>query len=69
VSESNQRNVGGGWKKTGKKGDQYISLSLELEGQNGPKHRILMFKNHKKVEGSKQPDYRLVMFTDEGDEF
>ena len=51
---------GGMWINEGKTGNKYISGSLEFDYQGHPVMvRFVAFKNEKKVEGSKQPDYQI----------
>lgn len=52
-------NIGGAWKKVSASGNNYISGQF-----NNGKH-FAIFPNNKKVEGSNQPDYRLVMDEDD----
>ena len=59
MNNEQKRNVGGGWIKTSKNGDKYMSLSIEIDG----KKQFVMFKNKHKVEGSKQPDYVILPST------
>ena len=54
--------VGGAWKKESSKGTKYISGKFE----NGVYFTI--FANDKKVKGSTQPDYRVVMSLDDATE-
>lgn len=42
------------WLNTSKKGNDYIQFTIE-----GKKYR--MFKNNRKEEGSKQPDYNILV--------
>lgn len=51
-------NIGAVWKKTSQSGTSFLSGKLE---DGTP---IMIFKNDKKVEGSKQPDYRIVSEVD-----
>ena len=54
----NQNNVGSGWIRTSKStGTTFMSLSVELDGKQ---HNLLVFKNTKKKEGTKAPDYNVI---------
>lgn len=57
MSESTERRVylTGLWQETSKAGEKYLTGSL---GQNG---KVLIFKNSKKEEGSKQPDWNCYL--------
>jgi len=52
-----RKSIGGLWLKDGKNG-KYFSGEIELFGT---KTHIFIFKNIYKEEGSKQPDYRIVL--------
>ena len=58
--------VGALWLKE-KNGKKFFSGSLELEGKEGPKLRVFVFRNEKK-DSAKHPDYRVVLADDEEDE-
>jgi uncharacterized protein (DUF736 family) len=49
--------VGAGWRKESKNGHPYISCEIE---HNGEKIRFRLFKNDRKQEGTKQPDYNVL---------
>jgi uncharacterized protein (DUF736 family) len=49
--------VGNGWKKQTKKGEDYLSLALTLDGKP---YKLMLFKNTKKTD-AKSPDFRAVM--------
>ena len=49
------RNIGALWAKESKKGEQYMSGYVEI---NGAKVDLIVFKNKQKRE-EKQPDYRI----------
>lgn len=57
------RKVGALWLKEGKKG-RFMSGVFEPEGREGPKFRILIFKNEKK-DGPKDPDYTIHQSQDD----
>lgn len=67
--------VGAMWRK-GKtqKGDPFLSANIDIDlpmvkantTKEGLKLNFLVFKNKKKEEGSKQPDYNFVMFDNDG---
>lgn len=59
MNNEQKRNVGGGWIKTSKNGDKYMSLSIEIDG----KKQFVMFKNKHKQEGSNHPDYVIFPST------
>ena len=59
MNNEQKRNVGGGWIKTSKNGDKYMSLSIEIDG----KKQFVMFKNKHKQEGSNHPDYVILPST------
>jgi hypothetical protein len=48
--------VGAMWIKESKKGNKFVSISLEVMGT---KYSFVAFKNNFKEEGSKQPDYKI----------
>lgn len=60
------KDVGALWLKS-KGGRKFFSGTLQLEGREGPKLQVFVFKNEKKAEGSKQPDYRIVTSDGEDD--
>lgn len=57
MSDNTERRIklSGLWLNESKAGEKYFSGSL---GSNG---KLLIFKNSKKEEGSKQPDYELYL--------
>lgn len=57
MTDNNERRIklSGLWLNKSKAGESYFSGSL---GSNG---KLLIFKNSKKEEGSKQPDYELYL--------
>lgn len=59
MEDEKKRNIGGGWIKTSKNGDKYMSLSIEIDG----KKQFVMFKNNHKKEGSNHPDYVIFPST------
>ena len=56
--EQAKRNVGGVWKGTTKKGEDY--LYIVLEGKDGRKFRYYAFVNQFK-ESDKQPDFNIFL--------
>lgn len=60
------KKAGAAWAKE-KNGRKFLSGQLELEGREGPKIQIFIFKNEDKEEGSKQPDYRIMVSDGEDD--
>ena len=60
------KKVGALWIKKGKKGT-FMSGQLELEGRNGPKTTVFVFKNEKKEPGDKYPDYLINVSDGEDD--
>ena len=50
-----EKSIGGLWKNKTKKGDTYLSGSIEIGGE---KVKIVIFKNNYKEE-EKHPDYRI----------
>jgi len=57
------RNIGALWLKEGKKG-RFMAGELQLEGRDGPRIKIMVFKNQEKKD--RQPDYRIVQSDDDG---
>lgn len=53
--EQKKKNVGGIWSKTSANGNQYLSISLEI---NGVKQNFVAFKNDK-GDNEKRPDYSV----------
>jgi|WetSurSiteA1Bulk_404760.scaffolds.fasta_scaffold485563_2 hypothetical protein len=64
------KQVGAGWIREGKKG-QFVSLSMDVvkletfASEKDGKFSFLMFANEKKEEGTKQPDYTIMVATEE----
>lgn len=52
MSDQQKKDIGGLWKQTSKNGTQYLSGTV-----NG--QRIVVFKNAKKQDGERTPDYRI----------
>lgn len=52
-----KRSIGGIWKRTTKKGDILLSISLEIDGK---KLDLVGFKNNFKTE-AKHPDYSIFV--------
>lgn len=52
------KNIGALWLKE-KNGRKYFSGVVEPNGKDGPKLRVMVFKNEKK-DSDKHPDYRIV---------
>lgn len=57
MSEQN-KSIGSLWYKEAASGVKYLSGNIEI---NGKKIYIAAFKNTKKPEGSKQPDFRILL--------
>lgn len=53
--EQKKKSIGGIWAKQSANGNQYLSLSLEI---NGVKHNFVAFKNDK-GDNEKRPDYSV----------
>lgn len=60
ANQSTLKVIGNGWKKKSKKGEDYISLSLDI---NGSKIKAMMFKSKEKKD-EKSPDFRIVVSND-----
>lgn len=56
------KKMGAMWLRQGKKGT-FMSGQVEI---GGVKHSFMVFKNNRKQDGSKHPDYE--MFQDDGDQ-
>jgi uncharacterized protein (DUF736 family) len=52
-----QKSIGALWLKESKSGTKFFSGNIEIDGK---KIAIVIFRNTKKPEGSKQPDYRIL---------
>jgi uncharacterized protein (DUF736 family) len=50
--------IGALWVGKSQKGKMFLSGNIELV--EGEKIKIIVFKNERKEEGSKQPDYRIL---------
>ena len=70
----NQIYVGAMWRKGNtSKGDPMLSANIDIDldfvkantNKDGLKINFLVFRNKKKEEGSKQPDYNFVIFEDD----
>jgi uncharacterized protein (DUF736 family) len=55
---SNEKYIGALWVGKSQKGKMFLSGNVELV--EGDKVKIIIFKNERKEEGSKQPDYRIL---------
>jgi hypothetical protein len=64
MAEFKKKNAGGMWIREGKKG-KFLSGVFEPEGREGPRFQFMAFKNDYKEEGSKQPDYKIVVSEDD----
>lgn len=53
--EEKKKSIGGIWAKKSGNGNQYLSLSIEI---NGVKHNFVAFKNDK-GDNDKRPDYAV----------
>jgi hypothetical protein len=64
--DSMEKSVGGLWIKKGKSG-QFMSGEIDMNGiaeqtsEPTEKIRIVVFKNDRKKEGEKYPDYRIYL--------
>jgi hypothetical protein len=54
---ANENKIGALWLKE-KNGKKFFSGEIELNGQ---KHSVVVFRNTYKEEGSKQPDYNILL--------
>lgn len=59
-SELQKRKIGALWVDTSKNGHKYMSGSLELDGKNGKKIKIVVFKNINKRQEN-LPDYEIFL--------
>ena len=51
-----ERNCGGVWEKTSKKGEPYLSMSIEIDGK---RVAFTAFKNKHKEPGDNKPDWSV----------
>lgn len=58
MAKNNNEKIGGLWVNTSKKGDTYLSGSVEL---GGTATKIVVFKNTFKKDGENTPDYRIYL--------
>lgn len=61
------KTIGALWLRQGRNGSKFMSGQIELQGRGGPKLSILVFKNSRKREGTKQPDYSINVSVDDSE--